>query len=302
LPLAGTEVWLPGIVLLGLAIGFLSGMFGVGGGFLLTPVLKVVFGIPYPVAVGSGLAYFFLNSGLSAFRHWRNKKVDVKLGLILAAGALCGAEIGVRILSLLDFGGTFVVLGQTLSVLDTVMNLLFIALLTSVAVMILRETASQQQEVDTVLAQKLRSVPWKPRITFPVSGITGYSLWVPLLLSFGVGILTGLMGVGGGFINFPLLIYVVGVPTHIAIGTSAFQILFASGYGALRHALLGHVELILVGLLFLGSLAGVQVGVKVSQIFGGRKLRRYFSLVVLLGVVVVLWDWIRLLISGRQGL
>jgi hypothetical protein len=299
LPLAGTEVWLPGIVLLGLVIGFLSGMFGVGGGFLLTPVLKVFFGIPYPVAVGSGLAQLFLNSVVTVFRHWRLKKVDVRLGLILAGSALCGTEIGVRLLSLLDIGGTFVLRGQILSWLDTILNTLFLVLLSVVAFLVLKETASNKQEVDTVLARKLRTVRWKPLIAFPRSGISTYSLWIPLFLSLGVGILTGLMGVGGGFINFPLLIYVIGVPTHIAIGTSAFQILFASGYGALRHGSLGHVELLLVGLLFIGSMIGVQLGVKVSQIVDGRRIRRYFSLVIILGIAVILWDLVRALLLDR---
>ena len=326
----GTEVWIPGIVILGLVVGFLSGMFGVGGGFLLTPVLKVVFGIPYPVAVGSGLAQIFINSSLSTFRHWRNQKVDLKLGMILAAGALCGAEIGVRLLGSLGSGGVMVINGRVFSLLDLVLSLLFLLLLSSVAIVILRETAGRktansgktsprrevkrkvqdvarvksgdvvkdtirdevQDSVPTALTAGLQRIQLWPVLAFPTSRIEAYSLWIPLCLSFFIGILTGLMGVGG-FINFPLLIYVVGIPTHIAIGTSAFQILFASGYGAFRHGLQGHVELLLVGLLFLGSVGGVQLGVKASQIFGGKRIRRYFALVVMVGVVVILWDLFR---------
>ncbi len=339
----GTEVWIPGIVILGLVVGFLSGMFGVGGGFLLTPVLKVVFGIPYPVAVGSDLAQIFINSCLSTFRHWRNQKVDLKLGIILAAGALCGAEIGVRLLNSLGSMGELVINGRVISSLDLVLSLLFLLLLSSVAIFILKETAGRktsnsgktaprreverkvqdeaeenvkddiqdetqadvldnvkdaiqdeaQDSVPTALTASLQRIRLLPVLAFPTSRIEAYSLWVPLSLSFFVGILTGLMGVGGGFINFPLLIYVVGVPTHIAIGTSAFQILFASGYGALRHGLHGNVDLLLVGLLFLGSVGGVQLGVKASQIFGGKKIRRYFALVIMVGIAVILWDLFR---------
>jgi len=101
------------------------------------------------------------------------------------------------------------------------------------------------------------------------------------------------MGVGGGFINFPLLIYVIGVPTHIAVGTSVFQVLLASGYGATRHILLGNVEIKLVVILFVGSFVGVQLGVKASQVLGGRSIRRYFALVVAQGVALVVWDLIR---------
>ena len=130
-------------------------------------------------------------------------------------------------------------------------------------------------------------------MVFTRSGIESYSIWIPVLLAVFVGVLTGLMGVGGGFINFPLLIYVIGVPTHIAVGTSVFQILLASGYGAARHVFLGNVEIILVAILFAGSFAGVQAGVKVSQILGGRSIRRYFALVVAQGVALVAWDLIR---------
>jgi uncharacterized membrane protein YfcA len=122
------------------------------------------------------------------------------------------------------------------------------------------------------------------------TGITSLSLWIPLLLSFLVGILTGLMGVGGGVIAFPLLVYVLGVPTVIAVGTSAFQILFSTGYGVFHHAGLGHVELILVGLLLAGSLVGVQLGVYATKFLGGRKIRRYFAYVIGLGVLVILGD------------
>ncbi len=101
------------------------------------------------------------------------------------------------------------------------------------------------------------------------------------------------MGVGGGFIAFPLLIYVLGVPTLVAVGTSAFQILFSTGYGAFRHASLGHVELTLVGLLLIGSMLGVQLGVYVTKFLGGHKIRQYFAYVIGLGVLVIFGDFIR---------
>jgi len=143
------------------------------------------------------------------------------------------------------------------------------------------------------MSRWLRTIRLRPTLFFPRSGIASYSIWIPVVLAVFVGILTGLMGVGGGFINFPLLIYVIGVPTHIAVGTSVFQVLLASGYGATRHLLLGNVEIILVVILFVGSFVGVQLGVKVSQVLGGRSIRRYFALVVAQGVALVIWDLIR---------
>jgi uncharacterized membrane protein YfcA len=295
LPLSGVDVWIPGIVLLGIVIGFLIGLFGVGGGFLLTPLLKVVFGIPYPVAVGSSLLQIFINSSIATFRHWRNQNVDFKLGLLLAAGAMAGTEIGVRILTRLQRSAPFVINSRPFSPQDLVLNILFLVLLSAVAIFILIETTrgTATQEVSTAMSRWLRTVRLRPTLFFPHSGIASYSIWIPILLAVFVGVLTGLMGVGGGFVNFPLLIYVIGVPTHIAVGTSVFQILLASGYGATRHIFLGNVEIILVGILFAGSFAGVQLGVKVSQILGGRSIRRYFALVVAQGVALVIWDLIR---------
>jgi uncharacterized membrane protein YfcA len=295
LPLAGVDVWIPGIVLMGILIGFLIGLFGVGGGFLLTPLLKVVFGIPYPVAVGSSLLQIFINSTIATFRHWRNGKVDFKLGLILAAGALAGTEIGVRILNRLKQSAPIIINERPFLAVDLVLNILFLVLLSSVAVFIFFETTrgTPTQEVSTALSRWLRTIRLQPTLYFPRSGIASYSIWIPIFLALLVGVLTGLMGVGGGFVNFPLLIYVIGVPTHIAVGTSVFQVLLASGYGAARHVLLGNVEIYLVLILFAGSFAGVQLGVKVSQKLGGRSIRRFFSLVVAQGVLLVVWDLIR---------
>lgn len=295
LPVSGVEIWIPGIVLAGLLVGFLIGLFGVGGGFLLTPALKVIFGIPYALAVGSSLAQVFVNSIVASFRHWRNGKIDIKLGLLLAAGATAGTEAGVRLLLLLKQGGTVVINGRSFALLDLVLSLLFIVLLVAMAIIVVLETSRKSllQEVDTAVSRWLRAVRFKPLLSFPRSRLVSYSSWIPLILSIFAGVLTGLMGVGGGFIQFPLLIYVIGVPTHVAVGTSVFQVLIASGYGATRHALLGDVDFLLVVLLFAGSFAGVQLGVKASQVLGGRSIRRYFALVLAAGVGLVVWDLIR---------
>jgi len=294
LPHAQIEVWIPGIVLLGLTVGFLTGMFGVGGGFLLTPFLKVIFRVPYPIAVGSDLVQIFITSSISAFRHWRHKNMDPKLGAIMAAGALGGTEVGVRVLHSLGEGGTIVINGNTLSLMNLVMSLLFLILMVSVVIMIVRETSrSGDTELQSAISKQLQQYSIPPMMSFTYCGIPSMSMWFPLILSFLVGILTGLLGVGGGFINFPLLVYVIGVPTSAAVGTSAFQIVFASAYGAMRHALQGHVEPLLVGMLLSGSVIGVQIGVYASRLCGGKSIRRYFALVVCVGIIVILFDLAR---------
>lgn len=299
LPLAQVDVWLPGVVLLGFGVGVLTGLFGVGGGFLLTPALKALFGVPYPVAVGTDLVQIFLTGTVSAYRHRRAGNVELRLGLVLGAGAVAGAEVGLRIQNALESMGEVSAFGSGITLLDLVLGALFVVLLASVVAMIWRETRSGAGDgVDTRAARALRRVRLRPVIALPRSAVAGISVWVPVAMGFCVGILTGLMGVGGGFINFPLLIYVLGVPTHVAIGTSAVQVLLASGYGALRHGGQGHVELLLVVLLTAGSVLGVQVGVRLARRFKGQRIRRLFAAVLLLGIATIVWDLSRHLLAG----
>ena len=297
LPLAQVDAWLPGVVLLGFAVGVLTGLFGVGGGFLLTPALKALFGVPYPVAVGTDLVQIFLTGTVSAYRHGRAGNVEWRLGLVLGAGGVAGAELGVRVQNALASIGEVGMSGSRVTLLDLVLGVLFVALLAAVAVLIWRETRSGGG-VDTRVGRALRAVRLRPVIALPRSDLAGISVWVPLVMGLGVGVLTGLMGVGGGFVNFPLLIYVLGVPTHVAIGTSAVQVLLASGYGALRHAGQRHVELPLVLFLTAGSVLGVQVGVRLARRFRGPRIRRLFAGVMLLGIAVIVWDLGRQLLAG----
>lgn len=297
LPLAQVDAWLPGVVLLGFAVGVLTGLFGVGGGFLLTPALKALFGVPYPIAVGTDLVQIFLTGTVSAYRHGRAGNVEWRLGLVLGAGGVAGAELGVRIQNALASIGEVGVSGSRVTLLDLVLGGLFVALLAAVAVLIWRETRTGGG-VDTRVGRALRAVRLRPVIALPRSDLAGISVWVPLAMGLGVGVLTGLMGVGGGFVNFPLLIYVLGVPTHVAIGTSAVQVLLASGYGALRHAGQRHVELPLVLFLTAGSVLGVQVGVRLARRFRGPRIRRLFAGVMLLGIAVIVWDLGRQLLAG----
>lgn len=293
LTLAHVNSWWPGLILLGMIIGFLTGMFGVGGGFLLTPFLNIFFGIPYPIAVGSGLGQIFITGATSAWKHWHNHNVDPWMGIIMAGGGLGGTEIGVRLLKQLSLSGSIAVNGRTMSLQDVLISALFLILMVSVVVHIFREGAvNQSEEASSKIAHDLQNFRIGPVVAFPRSRIRSISLWIPLSLSFFIGILTGLMGVGGGFIAFPLLIYVLGVPTLIAVGTNAFQILFSTGYGAFRHASLGHVELALIGLLLVGSMLGVQLGVFATKFLGGHKIRQYFAYVICLGILVIFGDFI----------
>jgi uncharacterized membrane protein YfcA len=299
LPLADIELFWPGAILLGALVGFLTGLFGVGGGFLLTPALKVLLHVPYDVAIGTDLAQILITGGFSAFRHYVRGSVDIKLGVLLGLAAAAGANVGKIVNTSLKSGTGFVLIAeQPQPVYDIVMNALFLTLLVAVGVAIWRDTARTTSMSETAtsngFSRWLRSVPVPPRLAFPRSGIAAMSIWAPAGLSLGVGVLSGLMGVGGGFVSFPLLVYGIGVPTALAAGTSALQIVFATGLGAILYFLSGQVELILLALLLTGSLLGVQAGVAISARLGGRQARRYFVLVLALGAAVILFDFVRM--------
>lgn len=301
LPTSEIEVLLPGLVLLGGFVGVLTGLFGVGGGFLLTPSLKSLFGVPYPIAVGSDLVQIFLTSTVSTYQHLRAGNVDLRLGLILSMGAVAGVEVGVHSLGALRSIGPVAVNGIRTSFLDLVMSGLFLFLLLSVAIIIWREVKfadGATAETDTRVGRLLRRIRLGPQISFSHSDSDSITVWVPLTIGFGVGILTGLMGIGGGILNFPLLIYAIGLPTRIAIGTSSLQVVVASGYGAVRHLMAGNVDLVLVLILFVGSVVGVQIGVKFSQRFQGLRIRRLFVGVLFLGIALIIWDMSKQVFSG----
>ena len=311
---AGTEVIWPLIIVLGASIGTLSGLFGVGGAFLLTPALRILFGIPFITAIGSDLLMITITGGLSACKYKRAGRVDVKLGLLMAAGALPGVQLGKWLLDLLDSGAqTFTIAHGEFSLLDLVMKSLFLVLLTGVGISIARESRGKTDadaEVQTGLSKRLRAIGAGPSIELS-DGSGSLCIWVPLCLAFAVAVLTGLMGVGGGFIMLPLLVYVLGVPTHTAVGTSALYVMFAAGFGATANLLtatpvgagnwqVGNVDLLLVAFLFAGSFVGVQVGVRLAEKFGGAKIRRYFALVLAAGSLMIISELV-LTITGVTG-
>jgi len=289
-----SEILWPLVIVSGFLIGSLTGLFGVGGGFLLTPILKILFGIPYPVAVGSSLPLMFVTSSYTSVRYWRQDNVDPRMAVIVGVGALIGTRVGKFIMAGLEANRTTVhFLGSEHSVLDLTLNILFAVLMSGIGIYVWNESSSKNDfgdgETSAALPKKVQSVRVPPCLSFPKSGIENLSFWIPVVASFTVGILTGLLGVGGGFVNFPLLVYVIGLPTVLAVGTSAAQVTLASAYGGYLYFTEGKVAWLLVGLLLLGSLPGARFGTWVSGKIGGRKIRRYFSLVLACGVLLVVW-------------
>ena len=278
LPIANLSVNALVIVLLGGGVGLLSGMFGVGGGFLTTPLL-IVYGIPPTVAAASAASQVTGASVSGVFTHFRRGGVDVKMGLTMVGGGVGGSLLGAWLFTLLQAAGQ----------LDTVIAIIYVLLLGSIGGMMAREAAmtiARARRGEAPRAAKRRhhpliaSLPW--RVRYYRSGLY-ISPLAPLLLGFVTGILTVMLGIGGGFILVPAMIYLLGMATAAVVGTSLFQILFVTAAATMIHATTTKaVDIVLAGLLLLGSVVGAQAGVKLA----GRVKPEWLRLA--LGVLVLL--------------
>jgi uncharacterized protein len=288
----------PWLILFGLIVGALGGFFGVGGGFLMVPMLNVVFGIPYNVCVGSDLGQMTGMATAATVRHVRFGNIDFRLGFMMIAGTASGVEAGARVLELLKFAGSVTLAGKSIDVMTLAMSLLYAALLLFLGQAMVREalrtmkrTAGQQASdlapPATGYVLRLRSLKLWPMVRLPASGIESISLWVILIIGFATGFLSGMLGVGGGFIRMPALVYIIGCPTVVAVGTDLFEIMFSSGYGVLTHGFKGNVHLVLVLALLIGTTVGAQIGASYTRKAGGPKVRLGFGALAFVGVVMV---------------
>lgn len=268
LPVAGVSISLVLLLAIGSLIGFLSGLFGVGGGFLLTPALMMI-GIPSTVAAASGLNGVIATSASGMGAHFRLGNVDAKLGTVLLAGSLAGAAAGVELTKLLRLlGDADLVIRLTyILVLGTVGGYMFLESLRKLR----RGTfAPKRAPQPGRMHSFLRSLPW--RMSFPRSHVE-HSVLLPLFWAIVVGVLAAIMGVGGGFIMIPIMVYLLGMPIHVAVGTSLFQILFTSVGATYMQAAANHtVDLTLALLLALGSAVGAQFGARMSRRLRGDQL------------------------------
>jgi uncharacterized membrane protein YfcA len=278
LPIA--EISLNLWVLLGLggAVGVLAGLFGIGGGFILTPVL-IVMGVPPGVAVGTGAAQVVASSVSGALAHWRRGNVDPKLGAYLIVGGLIGAVIGVTLQQALRAIGQ---LDSFISITYAVVLGVVGSLMAIESMRVIRGRAYGRAPSGRRAGQHtdIERLPFKAR--FPISKIY-ISVLPPLIIGAFVGLLTAIMGVGGGFLLIPALIYLLRLPTRIAMGTSAFQIIFVTAVTTVLQATANHtVDLLLALPLMLGGVAGAQLGVRLGERLPAEQLRFLLAALVLL--------------------
>lgn len=282
----------------GFGAGVLSGFAGVGGSFVVTPAL-IIIGFPANFAVGTGLAWVMGNSVVGALRHGRMGNIDVRVGLIMLVASTVGMEGGVRALNLATQRG----------MANEVVLSISVVMLATVGVYTLIESYRRKRQIDgilkrhekpppplrTALSLRLQGIRLAPIIQLEKSGIR-ISVWILVVIGLFTGALAGVMGVGGGFIVVPALVYLVGMPSFLAVGTSLFQIVFSSAYGTVRHTLSGNVYIFAAVLMMIASSVGVQCGALVTRYVRGLSVRYVLGVSVILcaaGAVLKLFGVVR---------
>lgn len=273
----------------GFLVGLLGGFFGVGGGFLAGPMMFLA-GVPMNFVVGTDLAHMTGKSIVAARRHRVLGHVDVKLGLLMVLGTVPGVEVGARIIEGLEASGS----------IDLVVGLAYIVILLGLgaftaweSVRALQLVDTEQMEAEDALAfqgitRRVHRFRLPPLISLPNSGIESISVWVILAVSFLTGLLAGVLGVGGGFIRMPMMIYLIGVPTHVAVGTDLFEIVISAGYGTVTHALKGNVDVLMALVMGTGAAVGAQIGAVSTRFFAGPRIRLLFSFLPFIGAVLMI--------------
>ncbi len=303
LPIAGTSINIFLLFGLGGLVGLLSGLFGVGGGFLMTPLL-IMIGIPPTVAAASDSNQIVAASTSGCYAHYKLGNVDFKMGTLLLIGGITGGTVGVKFIQILRALGNadFVIKVTYVIMLGGIGGYMFFESLNS-----LKKAKAPQREVEvntkpSGFSRFLASLPLQ--MDFPKSGVR-HSLFLPLILGTFVGILAAIMGVGGGFIMVPVMVYLLRMPMHVVVGTSLFQILFTCINVTIMQSYMNHtVDFILALILLLGSTIGAQIGARLCKLLKGDQLKLLLACIVLLVMVKMLVGLLvtpHLLLSYKGG-
>ena len=288
LPIAEMNVNIFLIVFIGMLVGALSGLFGVGGGFLMTPFL-IFLGIPPVVAVGSEAPHVLASSVSGVIAHWRKKNVDFKMGFFLLLGGVAGSTLGVNIFKLLSSYGQ----------IDIVIQFLFIIFLGFIGISMAFESARttiKNYRTTSAIRTKLHQHSWIHGLPFKLR-FHRSKLYIstipPIIIGFFVGVLSAMMGVGGGFIMIPAMVYILGMSTNVVVGTSLFQIIFVTANSTFFQSYLNQtVDIVLSALMILGGVIGAQIGVRIGSKLKAEYLRGILAILVLLVCAKILTDLI----------
>ena len=287
MPIAGVKIFWPGLVLIGFSVGVIGGFFGMGGAWMVTPGLNIL-GFPMAFAIGTDIAHIAGKSMVSTFRHSKFGNVDYKLGLVMLVGTMVGIECGAQIIMYLERLGT----------VGPVVRWVYVFFLAMIAAMVFYDyyKASQKKKKGEVGEHGAEGITWyktlhkiniPPMMHFKTAGFT-CSAWLPIIVSYLTGVLAGFLGIGGGLLRMPALVYMIGCPTHIAVGTDLFEVMISGLYGAFTYSLKGRIELVAVFVMLTGAAIGAQIGTVATKYAKGYGIRVAFGLAVLACMVSII--------------
>jgi len=307
-PISGTHLQPLYLIGTGLVVGLLGGFFGVGGSFLAGPALFAM-RLPMNFVVGTDLAHIVGKSIVAFRKHQKLGHVDLKLGLLMVGGTVAGVEVGAQAVQYL----------KRHAHANQVLAVTFIAVLLGVSAFIgweswqslkrngkkmSRKTQNGGQggaaskgdfSVMAPVARRLQRIQIPPMVSLPHSGIRRVSLWIILGVGFTGGVFSGFLGGGAGYFRMPALVYLLGIPTHLAVGTDLFEVVISAGYGTVSHALKGNVDILIALVMHTGAAIGAQIGSLMTQYFQGPRIRLAFIPLPLAGAALMIYT----LASGR---
>jgi uncharacterized membrane protein YfcA len=298
-PISGAHISPIYLAAVGFLIGVLGGFFGVGGSFIAGPALRLA-GLDWNFAVGTDLAHIVGKSVVAVRRHRAMGNVDLRLGLIMAVGTIAGAEIGAQAIQMLKRAGN-------VNLVVSVVSIVVYISISSFMIWESRKTLSQRGTIKGAKSKKdhsafgpvtraIQRLKIWPMISLPASGIRAISLWMILSVAFVGGLFSGFLGGGAGYIRMPSMVYVLGVPTHLAVGTDLFEIIISASYGTFSHAVKGNVDILIALVMHTGAAIGAQIGAISTQYFAGPKIRLAFVPLPLIGAAIVIYT----MISGHK--
>jgi uncharacterized protein len=288
-PISGVHLNPLYLVATGFVIGILGGFFGVGGSFLAAPALFAA-GLPMNYVVGTDLAHIVGKSIVAARTHRVLGNIDLKLAAIMVIGTITGSEGGVQAIELLKKGAHVELVVGTVSIVVFAGIAAFCAWESWTALRLNRRgDQSQKKDVTAIdgFARAIQRIKLRPLVTLPHSGIESISFWAILFVSFIGGFFSGFLGGGAGYIRMPSMVYLLGIPTHIAVGTDLFEIIISASYGTIRHAMNGNVDILIALVMQTGAALGARIGANLTQYFTGPRIRLAFAPLPLLGAIVI---------------
>lgn len=287
---AGVTVSVTALLALGVVVGLVAGMFGVGGGFLLTPLLSVVLGLPLPIAVGTGLCQMVGTATVALLRHRKLRQGEQRFDLLMIAGSLIGVTAGARTVAALQSAGDMTLFERRIPIVTVVLYLAFIAFLLGSAAALSQRGKGKVELLSYVRRGPFARIALPPYVDLPRVPLSRVSAIVIAYVGLGLGFLSGLLGVGGGVALMPILLYGFGFPIRQAAGTGIIVLLVTAIGGTIAHAHQGHVHLGVAMVLLVGAGISAQVGALLTSRLPAGILRRGFILIILATIVAIIFD------------